>query len=423
MIVAQRQQIAVLEKQAQQLANEAAAEQRYTAGISANDRAAKLARLQAEHSQLGASLDAEGRRALELASKVELAETGKQNLHTAVSALEEKRRADKKGRGGSNKLRIDRVSSLVDETLAEAAKIREEIDHLRRERLVFLAKLREMEHQLSDARGQHDALLSEIKSTSESRESALAHARHLDEQNERRSHERALQRQQVDMQLANVEKQARLVRSKLRQKMIGNSLAASAGGSALHKIRLAKSAWPPPQDTHGLLAAVRQPQTLREHIAVLAYLIGGQCPEELDAVCERLAAEEREYGRRAQALEEKRLRLAAEEERNGKARAEVSGVESTGGADSSEHLSLREQLTEMQGQGAQIRAAEERHAIVLDHCAAVATSLALELESMDGGGAAAGAPPPPPPDRAALGKTIDGAMAAVKRKLLQLQSE
>ena len=85
-IAAQRQQIAVLEKQAQQLANEAAAEQRYTAGIHANDKSTKLARLQAEHASLGASLDAEGRHALELASKVELAEMGKHELHTAVSA-------------------------------------------------------------------------------------------------------------------------------------------------------------------------------------------------------------------------------------------------------------------------------------------------------------------------------------------------
>ena len=42
-------------------------------------------------------------------------------------------------------------------------------------------------------------------------------------------------------QLEAVEKQARQVRSKLRQKMVGNSIAASAGGSALHKLRLKKA--------------------------------------------------------------------------------------------------------------------------------------------------------------------------------------
>ena len=436
-IVAQRQQIAVLEKQAQQLANEAEAEQRYTAGLHANDKSTKLARLQAEHASLGASLDSEGRRALELASKVEMAEMGKHELHTAVSTLEEKRRADKKGKVGSNKLRIDRVSSLVDETLAHAARLREEVDHLRRERLVFLAKLRDIEHQLYESRDEHDQLQHEIRSTSESRESALSHARHLEDANEKRQHERALQRQQVDQQLATVEKQARLVRSKLRQKMMGNALAASQGGSALHKIRLAKSAWPPPQDTHGLLSGVQQPQSLQEHIAVLAYLIGGQCPEELESVCSLLAAEDREHANRARALEEKRQRLAAEEERNARARNEVSGVESTGGVDTAEHLSLREQLTEMQSQGGAIRMTEERHALVLDQCAAVAASLEEELRALDreeaaaqagapdaaaaAAAAAAAPPPPPPPDRAALGKTVDATIAAVKRGLLTMQ--
>ena len=184
------------------------------------------------------------------------------------------------------------------------------------------------------------------------------------------------------------------------------------GGAALHKLRLQKSAWPPSGDTHNLLGAVRQPVTLQEHVAVLAYLIGGTCPEDLEAVCEMLAAEDREHAGRTAALEEKRVRLAAQEDRNGKLRAEVSGVESTGGTDTAEHLSLREQLTEMQAQGVAIKAAEERHSVVLEHCAAVATALVLDMQG--GAGAAA-----PPPDRSMLNDTIDRAVSAAKLRLPQ----
>ena len=74
---------------------------------------------------------------------------------------------------------------------------------------------------------------------------------------------------------------------------------------------------------------------------------------------------------------------------------------------------------------------EERHALVLDQCAAVAASLEEELRALDReeaaaqagapDAAAAAAPPPPPPDRAALGKTVDATIAAVKRRLLTMQ--
>ena len=63
-INAQRDQITLLEKQAQQLANEAAAEQRFNLALVANDKSSKLARLQQEHAMLGADLDAEGHRCI-----------------------------------------------------------------------------------------------------------------------------------------------------------------------------------------------------------------------------------------------------------------------------------------------------------------------------------------------------------------------
>ena len=97
-INAQRQQIAVLEKQAQQLANEAASEQRFASALVANDKAQTLTRLQHEHSQLGMDLDMEGRRALDLAGRLEAANAGKDDLRVAVSSLEHRRHAESKGR-------------------------------------------------------------------------------------------------------------------------------------------------------------------------------------------------------------------------------------------------------------------------------------------------------------------------------------
>ena len=86
-IRAQRHQIAVLERQAQQLANEAAAEQRFAGAVAFNDKGSKLARLQQEHAALGADLDREGRRALDLAARVEVADAGRADLRSAVSLL------------------------------------------------------------------------------------------------------------------------------------------------------------------------------------------------------------------------------------------------------------------------------------------------------------------------------------------------
>ena len=46
----------------------------------------------------------------------------------------------------------------VDEALAAAAKLREEIDHLRRERLVFLGKLKAIHSQLDEQRAAEQAM-------------------------------------------------------------------------------------------------------------------------------------------------------------------------------------------------------------------------------------------------------------------------
>ena len=415
-IRAQRHQIAVLERQAQQLANEAAAEQRFAGQLAANDKGSKLTRLQHEHAAMGADLDHEGRRALDLAARLEVAEAGKADLRNAVSTLEQQRQNASKGKTKPLHFRLQKVRSEVDEQLAAAGRLREEVDHLRREKLVFLAKLRELELRLEAERAQHDALRHDIHDVALKKDSALSHARLLDEQNERRMHQRALQRQQVNGQLDAVEKQARQVRTKLRAKMVGNSLAAAQGGAALHKLRLQKAAWPPANDTHGLLAGVPAPATLREHVAVLAYLIG--VPEELEAICEKMAAEDREQHGRTRLLDQHRVERQHAEERNERTRQELGALEATGGVDTPEHLALREQLTEMQAQGVAIRNAEERHAAVLEHLAAVATAMLAELDPSSAAqlraAAAAGAGGA---TRDALAETLSSALAAAKRRL------
>ena len=378
-INAQRQQIAVLEKQAQQLANEAASEQRFASALVANDKAQTLTRLQHEHSQLGMDLDMEGRRALDLAGRLEAANAGKDDLRVAVSSLEHRR-------------------------------------HLRREKLVFLSKLRDIEVALDEERAQNDAYVHGIKDLSSKRNSNLSSARQLSDQDERRSRQRHQQRQQVDTQLESVEKQARTVRNKLKQKMMSNAIAASGGGQTLHKLRLQKAAWPPSNDNHGLLNGVPAPHTLREHVAVLAYLIG--VPEDFEMICEKMAAEDREQGQRTRSLEDHRRELQRAEENNERLRKELGEVESTGGPDTAEHLSLREQLTEMQAQGVAIRNAEERHASVLEHLSAVAHAMlgsldpgaARELQGVaNAGGDRSG--------REGLAQTIEAALTAAKRRM------
>ena len=415
-INAQRQQIAVLEKQAQQLANEAASEQRFASALVANDKAQTLTRLQHEHSQLGMDLDMEGRRALDLAGRLEAANAGKDDLRVAVSSLEHRRLAESKGKKTNVRFKMNRALSESDAMRAQAKSIREEVDHLRREKLVFLSKLRDIEVALDEERAQNDAYVHGIKDLSSKRNSNLSSARQLSDQDERRSRQRHQQRQQVDTQLESVEKQARTVRNKLKQKMMSNAIAASGGGQTLHKLRLQKAAWPPSNDNHGLLNGVPAPHTLREHVAVLAYLIG--VPEDFEMICEKMAAEDREQGQRTRSLEDHRRELQRAEENNERLRKELGEVESTGGPDTAEHLSLREQLTEMQAQGVAIRNAEERHASVLEHLSAVAHAMlgsldpgaARELQGVaNAGGDRSG--------REGLAQTIEAALTAAKRRM------
>jgi len=175
-----------------------------------------------------------------------------------------------------------------------------------------------------------------------------------------------------------VEVQARQVRSKLRERMVNATNAAMGGGAGqLHKARLAQSVWPPPSDKEGLLAGVPQPQSLREVVAVMSRLVG--CENELEAVCGVLAEQDREVAERMRSVEERRLELTQAEDRNERLRREAATIESTGGEDSAEHLTLREQLTEMQAQGIAINAAESRHAVLLEHCAASTASFLSQL--------------------------------------------
>lgn len=369
-IRAQQQQIAVLEQQAQQLANEAAAEQRYSSMLVANDRSTRLSKLQQEHSALTASLESEGRKALDLAGQLQTVEAGHLELRNNVTRLDSARMEVSKVRTGPLAAKVRRTLSAADDATAAATSFRQEIDHLRKERLVFLDKMRDLELQLVEQQEVNAKCEQSIRLSSNKREQTLVHARKIEGAAERRSRLRQVQRQDIDTRQRAVEVQARQVRSKLRERMISATNAATAvsGAAMLHKARMAKSAWPPLADKEGLLAGVPQPQTLREVVIVMSQLMG--CANDLEAVCESLAAQDKEVAARTSILEEQRRELALAEERNERLRRELLTLESTGGGDSAEHLTLREQLTEMQAQGVAIQAAESRHALILENCAA-----------------------------------------------------
>ena len=83
--------------------------------------------------------------------------------------------------------------------------------------------------------------------------------------------------------------------------------------------------------------------------------------------------------RRCECAEKQRRELALQEETNEKGRQELAALESTGGVDTNEHRSLREQLTEMQAQGVAVRNAEERHTAVLEQLSAIGCALSHTL--------------------------------------------
>ena len=275
-ISAQRQQIAVLEKQAQQLANEAAAEQRYSAGLVEGDKASQLARLQQEHAQVSASLEAEGRRALALAERLEAAEARRLELHASAKALEQRERAKAQGKKGPMRLKVQRCLSAVDERDAEAAKLREEINHRRQARLSFLKKLRVIETELEEARAERQRLEGGIRTAASKRDAAIQYARQVEGQSERHKHARAMQRSQLSSQQAAIEKQSRLVRSKLRGSAASSVNAATNGAAALQKLRAKRAAWPPPADKSNVLARlgfVSPPQSHSEALQILSTLM------------------------------------------------------------------------------------------------------------------------------------------------------
>ena len=144
-IRAQQHQIVQLERQAQQLANEAAAEQRYSHALIESTPSAKLTRLQQDHAKLSAAIELEGRRAVELRGRLETATTAKDKMRDTVSRLEQERRHQALGQTAPMAARTRRTLTKVDDAILSQQKLREEIDHLRKEKLLFLDKLRDME--------------------------------------------------------------------------------------------------------------------------------------------------------------------------------------------------------------------------------------------------------------------------------------
>ena len=226
-IRAQQQQIAVLERQAQQLANEAAAEQRYNSALTQNAGASKLTRMQQEHTKLSLALEQEGRHAMELARAFEVANSNFEAHRDDVTRLEAKRLQTKKIATGPLAARVMRTLSQSDDMVAAAVKLHEEVDHLRKERLVFLEKLRDLELQITEQQEVNMACEGSIRTASSRRDTALSHARQMEDTAQRRSRLRHAQRQQMTGQLHAVELQARQARSKLREKMISATNAAT----------------------------------------------------------------------------------------------------------------------------------------------------------------------------------------------------
>lgn len=415
-IRAQQQQIAVLERQAQQLANEAAAEQRYNSALTANQGSTKMARLQAEHSKLSAVLDQEGRRALDLTRTLEMADHAFSHLRDDVKRLEAKRLATKKRATGPLAAKTQRTLSAADDATAAAVVLREEVDHLRKERLVFLEKLSDLELQIREQQDVNMECEHSIRSSSSRRDSALSHARQVEDAAERRSRLRTAQKQQLTGQLHAVELQARSARSKLREKMVSATNAATGGGAAqMHKARVSHAQWPPAADKEGLLAEKPMPRSLREVVDTLAELIGSEV--DLEQICERLAAEDHEHSTRMAELDGARRELGQAEERNERLKREVATTEATGGGDSVEHHALREQLTEMQAQGIAIQAAEERHATILEHCAASVVALHAELSGEAASKHLGGHSKPSQSGRDALLQSLEQAVELAEAKL------
>ena len=143
-------------------------------------KSSMLARAQREHGALSLSLEQEGRRALNLASRLDAADTGMRELRDRVTRLDSARLELSKVRTGPMAAKTRRALSASDDATAAAGKLREEIDSLRKERLVFLTKMRDIELQLSEQQAVNAECEGGIRIAASRRESALSHARHIE---------------------------------------------------------------------------------------------------------------------------------------------------------------------------------------------------------------------------------------------------
>ncbi len=381
-ISAQQLQIEVLTKTAEQVARETAVEQRFTsATVGGSATASRIAVLESEHRELAKSIDAGGRRGLDLTAQIEEAERHVLDLRNGLTRLEQQRNADSRRTTGPNVAKLQRTQSKIDDAVAASAKLRDEIDSLRRERLTFLSKLADIEARIDESKLETDKCNESVREAGMRRDAAERLTRQLQDVGERHSRWRLAQRQQVDQQLDAVERQARQSRNKLKGQLLSTTIAAAGGSSALHKARSSASGpWPPADDPHGLLRSVNRPRTLVEVVGVLAAMLGVE-PDLEAIVSKNLAAADESNGHKLTKLNEKRAALAAREEANEKLRAELGRLESTGGGDAPQHHALREQLTELQAQGSAISASEHAQAALLEHIAASAEALLTQLRA------------------------------------------
>ena len=422
-IGAQRQELAALEKQAQQLAQETAAEQRYSCAIEANKGSAKISRLQAEHSRLSSALEREGKRGMELSRTLEAAQAGHDRLRDLVTRRDRGSRETAKRATGPMLARVQRRLAQADEARAEAARLRQQIDHLRKERLIFLDKLRDLELQIEDQRRTNSRSRARIASASSKRENALGDARRVEDSAARVTRQRAAALQHMHGLLHATELQSRQARSRLRERMAHATNAATQGGAA-HRRRsqLAQVTWPPANDREHRLVHTPMPRSLREVVETLRELLrpladdaadsaaadsaaadsaaadsaaadvdtGGasanarvECGSDLESLWSAMGACEARHAQRLESVERLRRECASAEESNGKARRALESLEATGGTDPAEAHALREQLTVMNAKAVEAQLGAEHRAAVVRAAAVECVRGAGQLERLE----------------------------------------
>lgn len=167
-IRAQRDQIGVLNRQAAQLSQEAAAEQRLAGAAAANSKQAKMGRMQQEHAQLVDAIESEARRATHLSNKLKAAK----EEHAALlqPAGQPAKRRPHALKESPALVQLQRVQASVDDTKRASVALREEIDHLRKEQITFGERLRHVEAETEELRGRSARARLEIKQASEARD-------------------------------------------------------------------------------------------------------------------------------------------------------------------------------------------------------------------------------------------------------------